>query len=168
VYHYDTDLVIISTRNSQFSFGAKRRRWEAVFVKRFSRIRSGSFIPAVLILLLLLSSCASEAPRLPATFNYSPGAVFTTNINDEDPRRVLRCAVVFLVIDEAATTELVEYNAVIRNAVLVVLGGLTVEELTTNRDLGDIAQKMVDQVNQDIGSRIDLVVGAYFTDIVLS
>ena len=137
-------------------------------MRKTTPVRSVMLISAVLLFAMLLSACAEQATRLPATHVYSPGAVFSTNINDTDVRRVLRCAIIFEVIDEAATEELVEFNHAIRNAVLVVLSGLTVEELTTNKDLNAIAEMLVEQVNEVIPSHVNLVVGAYFTDIVLS
>jgi len=81
---------------------------------------------------------------------------------------VVKCAVVFEVIDEAATTELTTHNYVIRNAILVILGQLTLEELTENRDLEEIALRIVEKVNDSIFSHVDLIVGAYFTEFTLS
>ena len=137
-------------------------------MKKVTPVRSALFVPAVLIIALLLSACNKEVARLPETFTYNPGASFTANINNEDSRRLVKCAVMFEVIDEAATTELASHNFVIRNAVLMVLGELTVEELTVNRDLKDISQRLVDQINGALKSNIPLIVGAYFTEFTFS
>jgi flagellar basal body-associated protein FliL len=83
-------------------------------------------------------------------------------------RRVVKCAVMFEVIDDKAGIELTEHNSTIRNAILVVLGGLTLEELTTDKDLNEISQRIVNQVNEAVGSRVNLIVGAYFTEFKLS
>jgi len=125
-------------------------------------------ICTVLITATLLSACAAKEVRLPAPYTYSPGAAFTANICNEEPRRVIKCVVMFEVIDEAAVTELTAYNFAIRNAVLIALGELTLEELTTDRDLKVIAESLVTQVNECLGSRIDLIIGAYFTEFLLS
>jgi len=117
---------------------------------------------------MLVAACDSAPPRLPTTYTYNPGAAFTTNISDPDPRRVVKCIVIFEVYDEAAVTELADHNYVIRNAVLSVLGELTLEELTLNRDLQDIAERMVERVNEAIISHYELIVAAFFTDFVLS
>ena len=135
------------------------------------RAKLKRLIPVISIILLvtfLISACDSAAPRIPVSYAFNPGPAFQTNFNnEEDPRRQVKCQVIFEVIDEAAIEELGEYTYVVRNAVLVVLGELTMHELTTDRDLDDIAQRMVDRVNEDIGSNIDLVVRAYFTDFAL-
>ena len=125
-------------------------------------------IHVVLAVTALLSACTPKDNRLPTTYTYSPGAAFTTNVKDEDPRRLVKCTVVFEVIDEAAATEMDSYNFAIRNAVLIVLTGLTLEELTTQRDLVDISQKIVSQVNSTLRSNADLVIGAYFTEFTVS
>ena len=138
-------------------------------MKKHSRVRFVSFLSLVLIALTLLSACGSdEAPRLPAIYTYNPGAAFTSNINDPEPRKLVKCAVVFEVYDEAASTDLVAYNSIIRNSVLVVLGELTSDELTENRDLNAIAQRIVNQVNAALGGRIDIVTAAYFTEFTLT
>ena len=123
-------------------------------------------ISAVLIIAFFLSACGEA--RLPAVYTYNPGAAFTTNINDEDPRRQLRTAIIFEVIDDAAAAELSEYNFVIRNAVITVLSSLTLEELTTNKDIQGISDRLVEQINEAIISHIDLVIGAYFTEFTLN
>jgi len=126
-------------------------------------------IPAILTIAMLLSACDGEpSHRLPETFTFNPGANFTTNINDSDPRRVIRCAVIFQVVDEAAVTELSGYTPVIRNAVLVVLGELTLREVTVDKDLHAIAQRIVDQANESLYGNVNLIVGAYFTEFVLA
>jgi len=131
-------------------------------------VRIISLILAVLSTALLLSACKKEAePRVSTTYTFDPGTMFLTNINDEDPRRVVKCSVIFEVIDPAARMELSEQNHAIRDAVLVVLGELTLEELTKGRDLQDISQRMVNKVNEQINSVEDLVIGAYFTEFVL-
>jgi len=138
-------------------------------MKKITPARSVIFVSAILIFLFLLSACGGgEESRLPAIYTYNPGAVFTTNIRDDDPRKMVKCAVVFEVIDEAASIDLVAYNSVIRNAVLVVLGDLTSEELTKHKDLEEISQRLVDKVNEALAGRYSIVTGAYFTEFALS
>jgi len=140
-------------------------------MKRATQARTALLLAIVLALAMLASACAGEVeqkPRLTATYTYNPGAQFQTNVSDADPRRVVRCSIVFEVIDEAAIEELFEYNYTIRNAVLIVLGKLTMDELTEGRDLVDISQKLVDQVNEAINSNYPLVLGAYFTDFLIA
>ena len=138
-------------------------------MKKHSPVRFIMFLSFILIAMTLLSACGgNEAPRLPAIYTYNPGAVFASNIDDPEPRRMVKCAVIFEVIDEQAATDLVAYNSVIRNAVLVVLGELTSDELTNNRDLNAIAQRIVAQVNSDLAGRIDIVSAAYFTEFAFS
>ena len=137
-------------------------------MKKITHFRLALLVPAILAIALLLSACTKQAPRLTTPFTFSPGAAFTANIKNEDPRKLLKCAIVFSVVDEAATTELTAYTFIIRNAVLVVLGELTETELTTNRNIEDIAQRLVDKVNEVVPSSFPLIVGAYFTDFVFS
>ena len=139
---------------------------------RVQKLKSARFvliISIVLAAMTFLSACESKVVRLPAPYTYSPGPAFTANINNEDPRRVVKCAIMFEVVDEAASTELTAYNFAIRNAVIIALGELTLEELTTHRDLKAIADSIVKQVNSTLTrTHIDLIVGAYFTDFILS
>ena len=137
-------------------------------MKKLTRTRLVLSILAILIIAALLSACSSEAARLPATYTYSPGPAFTANINDPEPRRVVKCAVVFEVIDESATTDLAAYNYAIRNAVLIVLGELTFEELTNDRDLEEIAHRITERVNDSLRTHVDVVQGTYFTEFILS
>ena len=131
-------------------------------------------ISIVLIAAFLLSACDAPVPRITPSHFFNPGAPFQTNITvvdkdgNPDPRRQIRCAVVFEVFDEAAVEELGEVNFVVRNSVLKVLGELTMDEITVNRDLDDIIHRIVDQVNEDVTSNVDLVVWAYFTEFALN
>ena len=125
-------------------------------------------IMAIILSTALLASCSGKDPRVPKVYTYSPGPAFSTNINDPDPRRVLKCVVSFEVIDEAAVDELTELNFIIRNACIAELSSLTMEELTTNRNLDNVSQRLVDSVNEVVPSNINLVVRAYFTDFLLS
>ena len=137
-------------------------------MKKIAKSGTVFFALAALVVSLMLTACSHDAPRLPAVYTYNPGAPFTTNVNDEDPRRLVKCAVVFEVIDEAAAVDLAAFNFVIRNAVITVLSSLTVEELTVNRDLQEISQRLVDQVNASIYGQVNLIVGAYFTEFTLT
>ena len=127
----------------------------------------------ILIATFLLSACDSPTPRITPSFYFNPGGPFQTNVTvidkdgNPDPRRQIRCSIVFEVIDEAAEEELAEINFVVRNSVLQVLGELTLDEITVDRDLNDIILRIVDQVNADIHSNQDLVLWAYFTDFAL-
>ena len=127
-------------------------------------------ISSVILLTLILTACGSDEPaqRLPDRFIFTPGANFATNINHDDPRRVLRCAVVFEVIDEQASEELLGFSDTVRNAVLMVMGELTMDEVTTNKDLEDIANRMVERANEAVVSHINLIIGASFTEFVLT
>ena len=133
---------------------------------------------AVVVLIILIagfvvSACDSPDPRITPAYYFSPGGPFQTNItvldreDNPDPRRQLRCAIVFEVVDEAAIMELEEINFIIRSSVLQVLGKLTMEEITINRDLDAIIQRLVDQINEDIDSHINLIIWGYFTDFAI-
>ena len=137
---------------------------------KLSPLRIALLITTVVILMFVLTACGSDEPsqRLPDRHTFNPGAVFATNINHDDPRRVLRCAIMFEVIDERATEELINFADTIRNAVLMVLGELTMEEVTTNKNLEDISTRIVERVNTAIGSHIPMIVGASFTEFVLT
>ena len=130
--------------------------------------RKVSMTLALVLIILLLAACGGSDARVPKVYTYSPGAAFSTNINGTEPRRVLKCVVQFEVIDEAAITELEGLNFIVRNAVITELGKLTEVELTTEKDLPGISQRLVDCVNEAITSNINLVVRAYFTDFLLS
>ena len=120
----------------------------------------------VLVAALISAACDSPPPRIPDKFFFNPGP-FSTNVNDEDPRRQVRCTVVFEVVDEAAIEELSMISFIVRNSVLTVLGQLTIPEITTRRNLEAIGQRLIDQINEDIASHYDLVIGAFFTDFAL-
>jgi len=124
-------------------------------------------ISIVLIAMFLLAACESTT-RLPTTYTFNPGPAFSTNFNHDDPRRQVRCAIIFEVIDEDASTELNDYSYIIRNAVLTILGELTMDEITTQRDLSEIAQRIVERVNEDLGSTYDLITRAYFTEFAIT
>ena len=136
-------------------------------MKKLMSIRLVLLVITAVLATAILSACNKEA-RLPTIYTYNPGPAFESNINNEDMRRVVKCAVMFEVIDGKAGIELAEHNSTIRNAILVVLGGLTLEELTTDKDLNEISQRIVNQVNEAVGSRVNLIVGAYFTEFKLS
>ena len=123
-------------------------------------------VSIVLIATFILAACDSPTPRIAEKHFFNPG-VFSTNVNDEDPRRQIRCTVVFEVVDEAAVEELSAVLSIVRNSVLSVLGELTIPEITTHRDLEAIGQRLIDKINEDINSNISLVVGAYFTEFAL-
>ena len=130
-------------------------------------------VSIVLIAGFVISACDAPPPRIAPAYYFSPGGPFQTNItafdqhDNPDPRRQLRCAIVFEVLDEAAIEELTEINFIIRNAVLQVMGELTMDEVTVNRNLDDLIQRMVDRINEEITSNIDLVVWGYFTDFAI-
>ena len=128
-------------------------------------------VASVVLLTLFLTACDNaEEPtqRLPDRHVFDPGPVFATNINHDDPRRVLRCAVILEVIDELAIEELWAFSDTIRNAILMVLGELTLAEVTTDKDLEDIGLRIVERVNESINSNIPMVIGATFTEFVLT
>ena len=141
---------------------------EVLLLKKLKKSRVVSLILALLLIASVLSACSGKDARVPKVYTYSPGTAFSTNINDPEPRRVLKCVVLFEVIDEDAVTELTDLNFIIRNACIAELSSLTMEELTTNRNLPDIAERLVNCVNEVIPSNINLVVRAYFTDFLLS
>ena len=120
----------------------------------------------VLTATMVLSACDAPEPRIPVKHFFNPGP-FSTNVNDEDPRRQVRCTVIFEVVDEAAIEELNEVIFIVRNSVLAVLSELTIPEITVRRNFDDIAQRLIDRVNEDLSSNIPLVVAAYFTDFAL-
>ena len=130
-------------------------------------------ISIVLIAAFIISACDSAPPRITPAYYFSPGGPFQTNItafdrdDNPDPRRQLRCALVFEVIDEDAIEELEEVNFIVRNAVLNILGELTIEDVTIHRDMDDLIQRIVDRVNEDIHSYVPLVIWAYFTDFAI-
>ena len=131
-------------------------------------------VAIVLLAVLLLAACEEDVPRLSNIATYNPGAAFSTNFNTDDPRRQVKCSVIFEVIDELAVEELNEHNYKVRNSTLDVLGELTMEEITTSRHLSAIAERIVVRVNADLnaidsnGESIDLVIRAYFTEFVLN
>jgi len=124
-------------------------------------------LSVILITVFLISACDSPVPRVQEKFFFSPGGPFSTNVNDEDPRRRIRCAIVFEVVDEAAIEELNEVTFIVRNSVLSILGELTIPEITTERDLDNISQRLVDRINEDLETSYELIVWAYFTDFAL-
>jgi len=124
-------------------------------------------IPVILIAVFLISACDSPEPRIPAAHYFTPGGQFQTNVNDEDPRRQIRCTIVFEVVDEQAIVELEDVTFKVRNSVLSVLGELTIPEITTHRDLDAISQRLVDRINEDLPSSYELFLRAYFTDFAL-
>ena len=138
-------------------------------MKKAMQGRLALILLITLLLTMLASACGSEpAPRLSETHIYSPGAQFTTNIRDTDPRRIVRCTIMFEVMDEQAVDDLVAYNSAIRNAVITVLGELTLQEVTEGRDLEDIAERLVEQANQAVRSTVHLIVAAYFTEFQIA
>ncbi|MDR2589969.1 MAG: flagellar basal body-associated FliL family protein [Oscillospiraceae bacterium] len=124
-------------------------------------------VSVILIAVFILSACDSPDPRIPIKYTFNPGGQFSTNVNDEDPRRQIRCTIIFEVVDEAAVDELTENSFVVRSAVLSVLAKLTIPEITTNSNLDAIAERLIEKVNEDLQSTYDLVIGAYFTDFAL-
>ena len=122
----------------------------------------------ILIATFLISACDSPEPRIPASYYFIPGGPFSTNVNDDDPRRQIRCTIVFEVVDERAIAELDDVVFKVRNSVLAVLGELTIPEITTDRDLEDISQRLVDRINEDLPTTYELFLRAYFTDFALA
>ncbi|MCL2819598.1 MAG: flagellar basal body-associated FliL family protein [Oscillospiraceae bacterium] len=124
-------------------------------------------IPIILIALFVISACDSPEPRILTSFYYTPGGPFTTNVNDNDPRRRIRCTIVFEVVDERAIEELDEVVFKVRSSVLSVLGELTIPEITTHRDFEDISRRLIERINEDLPTDHDLFKQAYFTEFAL-
>jgi len=117
--------------------------------------------------MFLLVACNDES-RIPSVHSYSPGGQFSTNINSDDPRRQVRASIVFEVIDEAAVEELTEVNFIIRHTVIRVLGSLTMEDMIPERDLDELATRLVHEVNAALATHFDLIIGVYFTEFYLA
>ena len=129
--------------------------------------RLAIIVPLILIALFVISACDSPEPRILSSFYYTPGGPFSTNVNDEDPRRRIRCTIVFEVVDERAIEELEDVTFKVRSSVLEVLGELTIPEITTERDFEDISNRLIEKINEDLPTDYELFKKAYFTDFVL-
>ena len=131
------------------------------------------FIPLVLVAAFLLSACDSPEPRILTSYYYTPGGPFQTNVaivdkdGNPDPRRQIRCTIVFEVVDEAAILELEDVTFKVRSSVLAVLGELTVEDITTERDFDKLSEKLITRINEDLPTDYELFKKAYFTDFSL-
>ena len=136
-------------------------------MKKASINKLALVISVILIAMFLISACDSEDPRILSSFYYTPGGPFSTNVNDEDPRRRIRCTIVFEVVDERAIEELEDVTFKVRSSVLAVLGELTIPEITTHRDFDDISQRLIDRINEDLPTDYELFKKAYFTDFAL-
>jgi len=129
--------------------------------------RLAVIIPIILIAMFLISACDSPEPRILTAYYYTPGTPFTTNVNDNDPRRRIRCTIVFEVVDERAIEELDDVTFKVRSSVLAVLGELTIPEITTQRDFDDISRRLIERINEDLPTDYELFKKAFFTDFVL-
>ena len=136
-------------------------------MKKASIKKLAFIISVILIAVLLVSACDSPEPRVSESYFFNPGGPFSTNVNDEDPRRRIRCSVVFEVVDERAIEELDNVTFIVRNSILAVLGELTIPEITTHRNFDDISQRMVDRINYDLNASYDMFLWAYFTEFAL-
>ena len=121
----------------------------------------------ILIAVFAVSACNSPEPRILTAHYYTPGGPFQTNVNDSDPRRQIRCTIIFEVVDEQAVTELEEVTFKVRSSVLSVLGELTIAEITTHRDFDDISRRLIERINEDLPTDYELFKKAYFTDFAL-
>lgn len=125
------------------------------------------FIAMLMLAVFVVSACASEAPRVLPIVSYTPmGGSFVINYNPEDLRRQVKCSLTFEIIDEDAAAELESLNYRVRYSVLAVLSELTIAEITVNRDLDEIAHRIVERVNNDLptGEDIKLVMRAFITE----
>ena len=124
-------------------------------------------VSLVLVAAFLVSACDAPEPRIRTSFYYTPGGPFQTNVNDEDPRRQIRCTIIFEVVDEQAIEDLEGVTFKVRSSVLSVLGELTIPEITTHRDFEDISQRLIDRINEELPTEEILFKKAYFTDFAL-
>jgi len=130
-------------------------------------------ISILLISVFLVSACDSDDPRILVAHYYSPGAPFATNIaildkdGNPDPRRQIRCTIVFEVVDERAVEELEGVTFKVRSSVLALLGELTVEEITIHRDFEDLSKRLIERINNDLPTEYELIKKAFFTEFVL-
>jgi len=124
-------------------------------------------VSLVLVAAFLVSACDAPEPRIRTSFYYTPGGPFQTNVNDEDPRRQIRCTIIFEVVDEQAIEDLEGVTFKVRSSVLSVLGELTIPEITTHRDFEDISQRLIDRINEELPTDEILFKKAYFTDFAL-
>ena len=136
-------------------------------MKKVSVNKLALVISVILIALFLISACDSPEPRILSTYYYTPGGPFVTNVNDEDPRRRIRCTIIFEVVDEQAVVELEDVTFKVRSSVLAVLGELTIAEITTHRDFDDISTRLIERINEDLPTEYELFKKAYFTDFGL-
>jgi len=140
---------------------------EVVAMKKASKNKLALILSVILIAIFLISACDAPYQRIQDSYYFSPGGPFSTNVNDEDPRRRIRCSIIFEVVDERAIEELDEVSFIVRNSVIAVLGELTIPEITTHRDLDDISQRLIDRINFDLNAPYNLFLWAYFTDFAL-
>jgi len=140
---------------------------EVVVMKKASKNKLALVLSVILIAIFFISACDAPYQRIQDSYYFSPGGPFSTNVNDEDPRRRIRCSLIFEVVDERAIEELDEVSFIVRNSVIAVLGELTIPEITTHRDLDDISQRLVERINHDLNAPYDLFLWAYFTDFAL-
>ena len=124
-------------------------------------------VSLILVAAFLVSACDAPEPRIRTAFYYTPGGPFQTNVNDEDPRRQIKCTIIFEVVDEKAVEELEGVTFKVRSAVLSVLGELTIPEITTRRNFEDLSQRLIDRINEELPTDEILFKKAYFTDFAL-
>ena len=117
-----------------------------------------------LIGMFLLAACDSEPPRVLPVHTFPLGTI-STNFNHEDPRRQINTSIVFEVIDEDAIDELTSLSFIIRSSVLSILGELTLEDITTNRDIPALEERIAEEVNEALGLNVNLIIRAYITDL---
>jgi flagellar basal body-associated protein FliL len=139
---------------------------EGMNVKKAIFKKIAPLVSAMLAGMFLLAACDSAPPRVLPVHTLPLGSI-STNFNHDDPRRQINTSIVFEVFDEAAVEELAPLTFIMRNAVLSILAELTLEDITTNRNLDYLGERIVERANNDLGLNIDLIVRAYFTDFAI-
>ena len=125
-------------------------------------IRIASFLAIGSLALFLLAGCSGGDDK-EVRVEYSPGAVFTTNVKDSD--RLLKTAPV-LVLDKEGLEEMLDLNIIsIRDTIIFVLRELNEDSIRKSGRHEDLRERLAAELNEVL--EIENIVDVRFSDFVM-
>lgn len=106
---------------------------------------------------------AEQQAKLEEMYYYTPGEYFVTNINGSNA--LCKTSVALALTGEDQTTFLEKHNAMIRNAVIMVLIGHTEDEMRTAQAIDMLEGEMTSALKEALG--LEDLQNVYISDFVI-